>query len=314
MNHRFHQTHFVEAWNTVRKRNAFWMFGPLVALIGSASVFDYVFGTMRTLRQWHVASSSTLVDVWRAAAEIPWSAQISLMVAITLIAAVMLVIQGAVVRGLYAHKRSRVQIHDAFTHGWKRLRATAGITLLTLAPLVIVLSLALALLTTLDSYNPLWNTAFNILVYGLSGIAVFILFSVELIALTLALGANKPATEAVGDAWNFVRRYPVLIVEHNIILAVIYIISIAVLLLLVLAFAVPFALPFLTLALTLTSLPNWIGFLPLAILALCGWLVLGFVTLYNYATWAALTHRLVRQPHAASRFAHTARTYIPLFR
>ncbi len=313
MKHRFHQQHFVQAWKTVRALKGFWLLGPVVALIGSASVFDYVLSALHTLRVWQ-QNPLFGSGAWQTLANAPVGLQIMLMFALVLLALVMLVVQGAIVRGLFAHKRARVQIHDAFAHGIKRLRATVGITILTLALLGIILTLAFALLHMLVSYNPTWNAALNIMVYTFSGIAIFFLFSVELLALNLALGANKPATDAIGIAIELARRHPVLILEHNVILALIYAASVVVITLIILALLIPFALPFFSIVLTVPSLPSWMSLVPMALLALGGWIALGIITLYNYATWAELTHRLLRAPRLSSRLVHTARTYIPLFR
>lgn len=313
MKQRFHQRHFVQAWKTVYALKAFWFLGPVVALMGSASVFDYLLSALNALHVWQ---REPLVGspVWQTVANAPLGLQLTLIFALVLLALVLLVVQGAVVRGLYAHKRARIQIHDAFAHGVKRLRATVGITVLTLALLALILALASALLQTPVGYDPAWKAALNATVYTLSGIAIFFLFSVELLALNLALGANKPATDAIGTALELVRRHPILILEHNLILTLIYAASVAVVTLIAVALLIPFALPFFSIVLTVPSLPSWIGVVPIAMLALGGWIALGLITLYNYATWAELTHRLLRAPSVTSRFVHTARTYIPLFR
>lgn len=297
----------------MRALKGFWFLGPVVALMGSASVFDYLLSALHTLRVWQREPLSG-ANVWQTITDAPIGLQLTLLVALMLLALVLLVVQSAVVRGLYAHKRTRIQIHDAFSHGVKRLRATVGITVLTLALLALILALASALLQTPVGYDPAWKAALNVTVYSLSGIAIFFLFSVELLALNLALGANKPATDAIGTALELVRRHPILILEHNIILALIYAASVAIVTLIAVALLIPFALPFFSIVLAMPSLPSWIGVVPIAILALGGWIALGLITLYNYATWAELTHRLLRAPSITSRFVHTARTYIPLLR
>lgn len=303
----------MQAWKTVLALKAFWFLGPVIALIGSATVLDNLLASWRVLPSWQ-SDPRVGADMWHSFVSAPLSAQISLLTAMILMALVMLTIQGAVVRGLYAHKRVRIQIHDAFSHGVKRLRATVGITVLTLIMLALILALASALLQTPVGYDPAWKAALNVTVYTLSGIAIFLLFSVELLALNLALGANKPATDAIGTALDLVRRHPILILEHNILLALIYVASVAIVTLIAVALLIPFALPFFSIVLAVPSLPSWIGFVPIAILALGGWIALGLITLYNYATWAALTHRLLRAPSVTSRFVHMARTYIPLLR
>lgn len=313
MKQRFHQPHFAKAIKTIRERKAPWLFAPVIALIGSATALDFVFGIWASIWKSYVLEPTRdeYNGLFHVFLNAPLSSQATLIVSIILIIIIVLIVQGATIYSMYANHH--VQLHHALAHGARRLMATAGIVIVTLALTVLIFSTSAHVLSSLEGYQPLWNAVLRISLFTIMGAALLAVLSIRFLALNLAIGAKKSAIDAIGEAFEFVRRYPILLLEHNAILVGVYIFCFVIFIL----FSFFVALPFIVPLLSIVIIPTWppiISALPIALLALVGWFALGLITLYNYAAWAELTHRLLRAPSVTSRFVHTARTYIPLLR
>ncbi|MBI2476888.1 hypothetical protein HYV72_01820 [Candidatus Uhrbacteria bacterium] len=299
MKERLHQQHFATAWQTFCKHKALWLLGPIAQFAGSASIIDTLLTSFQ-MTNVAVQDVSFFTNAFAFVESMPWWAALYLAGTVACILALAYAAQGAIIHTLVAHQ-SRRQPHEvghALRHGFQKLPALFGIHLLAFALVVVCVRVAVALITHFT------NVPTTILVFAGLSVAIFFILAVKYLTLVFAIGKNQSVPDAVGHAIASVRRYPIIILEHVVLLYLVFTLGVTALFFVTLIILVPFySLAFVT-PLSLETMVATVGLIP-------AWIAAGVITVFNLSAWSALALRLLKKPRVHSQVVHTVRTYFP---
>ncbi len=316
MKHRYHQKHFIGAWKSFWTQKQLWLFGPVIVLVGSTSVVDYMSAALQATLDMTSNRTSDLDEIISTLLHSPVWFQLALLVVAVLIFAIALTAQAAVIHTLYAHgsRKTSHAISHSVHEGFKRLPALFGIQFLGASIIAILITVSATTVNHLLGVWPFWNLVTWIITGAILLACVFFVLSTKLIALNLAVGKKQSAPDAIGNAFQIVKQYPIVILEHNIILFIVYSIGLVVLFAILFLVLTPLAFPMFALILAVPITSSWLILAPAIFVAIIGLISIGILTIFNLSTWAQLTLRLARRPALSSRLVHTLKTYVPLFR
>lgn len=315
IDHRVHQQNVARAWRAFLTHKYLCLLGPAAVLVGSASVVDAAVGALRTVGD--IVRDGT-AGIWmEAIAQATAPVIVALAVSLLLIGFLAAIAQGAIVHTLYTHHEHTVAhgIHHALAHG---LRHSGRVILLQIAALgfnLLIVTSAATIIVHLHGPTLLWNEITWIVVGGLMMIAVWVVHSVKLISLQWIVGARKPVPESIVQALALIRRHPIIVLEHTLVLFCLFVVGAIGVSIVLLVSATVLVLP-LTFLLSVAEQPQFLlATMATIIVWGIGMLALGILCVFNLSMWAQLTHHLYRSRRPMpSRALHTLRTYFPVFK
>ena len=161
------------------------------------------------------------------------------------------------------------------------------------------------LLRAIDVAGATWVEA-PIVVLG-SILIVFVL-TVKMMALHRVFGADETLTRAVQDAWSMLVSSPIAIIEFNLLLFAINIVT-YILLLGALTVLAIFAYAIGTTLVMMGAAPAVASVIEVALFVASAFICAGALTAFNMAAWSHLTKTLETRP-VRSSLRHLHRTYL----
>ena len=306
--------HFVGAWGTLKARPVIFLVAPLASLVGLGALIDTVLYLLSYLFDAHniapglTASVTELLPpsmigpvMVELVNHLPW-----LLGTVTLFA-IALWFQGALLHISYVHGKQRLHAHPktAFRHSAHQLWRALMVHIASISAVFLLLLELDWLLRAIDVAGATWVEA-PIVVLG-SILIVFVL-TVKMMALHRVFGADATLTRAVQDAWSMLVSSPIAIIEFNLLLFAINIVT-YILLLGALTVLAIFAYAIGTTLVMMGAAPAVASVIEVALFVASAFICAGALTAFNMAAWSHLTKTLETRP-VRSSLRHLHRTYL----